>query len=96
MEFDAGVELNLFLIILGSILTSCPFRGQVYIVFNSLLLDLIVHILPDNLKEATGQALGERTVVVIDREAGFPDSHQIRPLHLSILCVKNVRLLVDE
>ena len=94
--------------------------------FNSLLLDLIVHILPDNLKEATGQgdhkgvleeeredeeagaveqvtsqpkavgALGEKTVVVIDREAGFPDSHQIRPLHLSILCVKNVRLLVDE
>ena len=31
-------------------------------------------------------ALGEKTVVVIDREAGFPDSHQVRPLHLSI-CV---------
>ena len=31
-------------------------------------------------------ALGEKTVVVIDREAGFSDSHQVRPLHLSI-CV---------
>ena len=30
--------------------------------------------------------LGEKTVVVIDREAGFSDSHQVRPLHLSI-CV---------
>ena len=79
--------------------------------FNSLLLDLIVHILPDNLKEATGQgdhkgvleeeredeeagaveqvtsqpkavgALGEKTVVVTYREAGFPDSHQVWPLH---------------
>ena len=29
--------------------------------------------------EAVG-ALGEKTVVVIDREAGFPDSHQVRPL----------------
>ena len=77
--------------------------------FNSL--DLIVHILPDNLKEATCQgdhkgvleegrkdeeagaveqgtsqpeavgALGEKTVVVTYREAGFPDSHQVRPLH---------------
>ena len=45
--------------------------------------------------EAVG-ALGEKSVVVIDREAGFSDSHQIRPLHLSILCVKKVRLLVDE
>ena len=81
--------------------------------FNSLHLDLIVHILPDNPKEATGQgdqggvleearedeeagaveqdtsqpeavgALGEKRVVVIDREAGFSDSHQVRPLHLS-------------
>ena len=32
------------------------------------------------------RALGEKSVVVIDREAGFPDSHQVRPLHLSI-CV---------
>ena len=40
-------------------------------------------------------ALGEKTVVVIDREAGLSDSHQVRPLHLSI-CVKKVRLLVDE
>ena len=84
--------------------------------FNSLHLDLIVNILPNNLKEAIGQgdrkgvleegrddeeagaveqgtsqpeavrALGEKSVVVIDREAGFPDSHQVRPLHLSI-CV---------
>ena len=81
--------------------------------FNSLHLDLIVDILPDNLKEAAGQgdhegvleevredgeaggadqdtsqpeavgALGEKRVVVIDREAGFSDSHQVRPLHLS-------------
>ena len=78
--------------------------------FNSLHLDLTVDILPDNLKEATGQgdqegvleeghedeeagaveqntsqpeavgALGEKRVVVIDREAGFSDSHQVRPL----------------
>ena len=78
--------------------------------FNSLHLDLIVDILPDNSKEATGQgdqegvleevredeeagavgqdtgqpeavgALGEERVVVIDREAGFSDSHQVRPL----------------
>ena len=84
--------------------------------FNSLHLDLTVDILPDNLKEATGQgdqegvleearedeeagavgqdtsqpeavgALGEKRVVVIDREAGFSDSHQVRPLHLSNLC----------
>ena len=32
--------------------------------------------------EAVG-ALGEKRVVVIDREAGFSDSHQVRPLHLS-------------
>ena len=29
------------------------------------------------------RALGEKSVVVIDREAGFPDSHQVRPLHPS-------------
>ena len=29
--------------------------------------------------EAVG-ALGEKRVVVIDREAGFSDSHQVRPL----------------
>ena len=81
--------------------------------FNSLHLDLIVDLLPDILKEATGQgdhggvlekvreeeeagaverdtgqpevvgALGERKVVIIDRGAGFSDSHQVRPLHLS-------------
>ena len=43
------------------------------------------------LEQGTSQpeavsALGEKTVVVIDREAGFSDSHQVRPLHLSI-CV---------
>ena len=27
------------------------------------------------------RALGEKSVVVIDREAGFPDSHQVRPVH---------------
>ena len=94
--------------------------------FKSLHLDLIVHILPDKPKEATGQgdhegvleevredeeagaveqdtsqpeavvALGEKRVVVKDREAGFSDSHQVRPLHLSNLSVKKVRLLVDE
>ena len=31
-------------------------------------------------------ALGEKTVVVIDREAGSSDSHQVRPLHISDLC----------
>ena len=31
-------------------------------------------------------ALGEEEVVVIDREAGFSDSHQVRHLHLSNLC----------
>ena len=31
-------------------------------------------------------ALGEEEAVVIDREAGFSDSHQVRPLHLSNLC----------
>ena len=30
-------------------------------------------------------ALGEEEVVVIDREAGFSDSHRVRPLHLSKL-----------
>ena len=29
--------------------------------------------------EAVG-TLGEKSMVVIDREAGFPDSHQVRPL----------------
>ena len=42
-------------------------------------------------EQDTGQpevvgALGEKEVVVIDREAGFSDSHQVRPLHLSNLC----------
>ena len=42
-------------------------------------------------ERATGQpevvgALGEEEVVIIDRGAGFSDSHQVRPLHLSNLC----------
>ena len=108
-------EIVIFINHLSSILTSCPFTGQVY--FHRVQFphpDLIVHIFTDNLKEATGQGdrkgvlkegrddeeagtverdtsqpeavstLGEKTVVVIDREAGFSDSHQVRPLHLSI------------
>ena len=39
-------------------------------------------------EQDTGQpevvgALGEEEVVIIDRGAGFSDSHQVRPLHLS-------------
>ena len=108
-------EIVIFINHLSSILTSCPFTGQVYFhCVQFLHPDLIVHIFTDNLKEATGQGdrkgvlkegrddeeagtverdtsqpeavstLGEKTVVVIDREAGFSDSHQVRPLHLSI------------
>ena len=81
--------------------------------FDVLLLDFTVIILPDIPEEVTGQdnlkgdlggvredeeagaeeqeasqpevvgALGEEEAVVIDREAGFSDSHQVRPLHLS-------------
>ena len=37
-------------------------------------------------------ALGEKTVVVIDREAGFSDSHQVRPLHHSAIGVDQAKI----
>ena len=41
------------------------------------------------------RALGEKSVVVIDREAGFPDSHQVRPLHLQVCSINGVLVLCN-